>query len=261
MKNEKSKLTLCALASGSVGNSIYIGNCKSKILIDAGLSGIDIQRRMESKDLSFEDMKGIVVSHEHNDHLMGAAILSRRFDIPLYLSRLTYQRVSDKIGEVKHLKIFEPGISFYIGDFEVHPFQTSHDAIDPVGFSVKYNGNKVGIATDFGVATSLMKTHLKECDLLFLEANHDPEMLTNGSYPWSLKQRIRSRHGHLSNFDTRDLLIDLKHEDLKNVVLGHLSEENNTPEKVIDTCGDVFNQDKTSLHIALQDQVGELIEV
>ncbi|MCP3922574.1 MAG: MBL fold metallo-hydrolase [Desulfobacterales bacterium] len=261
MKNGKSNISLCSLASGSVGNSIYIENTTAKILIDAGLSGIEIERRMESKSLTFDDMKGIVISHEHNDHLMGAAILSRRFDIPLYMSRLTYQRVAHKIGEVKNLKIFEPGVSFYIGDFEVHPFQISHDAVDPVGFSVTYKDSKVGIATDLGIATGMVKTHLKDSNMLFIEANHDPEMLINGSYPWSLKQRIRSRHGHLSNFDTRELLVDLKHENLRNVVLGHLSEENNTPDKVLETCGDVFNIDKTSIHLALQSGAGDLIEV
>lgn len=258
--NNACSLSICVLASGSKGNAIYISDGQTAILMDAGLSGIEIRRRMEAARLNIEDLKAIVVSHEHSDHVRGVGVLARRYDLPVYMTKGTAAAAADQLGRIDQLHHFDIGRTFAINDLVVHPFATCHDASDPAGFTVAQNGRKIGIATDLGVATGMVKQHLKACSLLVLEANHDPVMLTEGPYPWPLKQRIQSRNGHLSNQDSRDLLGEIKHQGLCHVILAHLSETNNTPEKALESVHQaVEKEDRFELHVACQQRCSDLL--
>lgn len=252
----KYNLAVCVLASGSKGNAIYISNGQTSILLDAGLSGVEIERRLKSRGLSPQKLDAIIVSHEHNDHIQGVGILSRRFGLPVYMNRKTGRAALSALGELRDMQFFECGSTFSVKTLSVQPFSVSHDAEDPAGFTVQQNGVKIGIATDLGIATSLVKEHLKNCNLMIIEANHDPDMLLQGPYPWPLKQRIKSRSGHLSNSDARHLLQELKHDALAHVILGHLSEVNNTPQKALSEVGLAFSDCRAQLTVAAQDVCG-----
>lgn len=251
-------LTFCLLASGSRGNAIYISGGGTSILVDAGMSGIELERRMAKRGLSPRNLDAIVVSHEHNDHIHGVGVLSRRYGLPVYMSRKTARAASSHLKHIEETVYFESGTNFTIDSLSIHPFSTSHDADDPSGFTISLRHNTLGIATDLGIATAMVKTRLKGCQALILEANHDPEMLINGPYPWPLKQRVKSRSGHLSNQNARDLIGELQHESLFHVVLAHLSETNNTPEKALNTVCPAIRSKQTRLTAAIQKACSEL---
>lgn len=249
---EHRQLSLCVLASGSRGNATYISDGRTAILVDAGLSGKEIQRRMAARGLDPQALDAIVVSHEHADHIQGVGVLSRRFGLTVHINERTHQASRNGLGRLTAVSPFVCGEGFAIGTLAVHPFSISHDAEDPAGFTISSNGIKVGLATDLGVVTSVVRTHLAACDILVLEANHDDRMLIDGPYPWPLKQRIRSRSGHLSNDDAALLLQDLRHDELSHVILAHLSEENNTAQRARETVAGVLNGAATQLHVASQ---------
>jgi phosphoribosyl 1,2-cyclic phosphodiesterase len=251
---------VCPLASGSKGNSLYVNCNNSSILIDAGLSGIEIERRLNSINIDPQSLTAIIITHEHSDHVKGAGILSRRFNLPVYITQKTYQACSG-LGKIEDLCFFQCGTPFEIDQILVSPFSISHDAKDPAGLTMEYNGHKIGIATDLGVATGLVKDHLKNADILYLESNHDPDMLMNGSYPWHLKQRIKGRTGHLSNMDAGNLLSELKTDALKHIILAHLSEENNCPKKAVQEISKRLNGSDVALHVARPDQAGTVIKL
>ncbi len=192
------------------------------------MSGKEIERRLASQGLSPESLDAILVTHEHSDHVSGVGILARRYDLPVHINLATL-KASTALGRIDKLRNFSCGHPFRVNDLEIHPFSISHDASDPAGFTIQSNGCKIGIATDLGIATAMVKTHLSGSSLLILEANHDLEMLETGPYPWPLKQRIRSRSGHLSNDDSATLLRELVHDGLQHIILAHLSEQNNLP--------------------------------
>lgn len=246
------RLSVSVLASGSRGNATYLSDGHTAILIDAGLSGVEIQRRMADKGLDPSSLDAILVSHEHSDHIHGVGVLSRRFDLPVYISDGTLQAAAKALGKLVGVCPFTCGRPFSIGNLAIHPFSISHDAQDPAGFTIGGNGAKVGVATDLGIVTSVVKTHLAACDILILEANHDPQMLIDGPYPWPLKQRIRGRSGHLSNDDAAQLLETLQHDRLAHVILAHLSEENNTADKARRAIASVLNGAGARLHVASQ---------
>ena len=252
------RLVLCPLASGSKGNAIYISDGRTAILIDAGLSGIEIQRRLQHRGLAAADIDAIVVSHEHSDHIKGVGILARKLNIPVYITEKTHRAAASSLGKIKEAEHFACGRAFQINDLIIHPFSTSHDAEDPAGFTVSRNGIKMGIATDLGIATRMVKEHLKGSSLVIIEANHDVTMLETGPYPWPLKQRIKSRLGHLSNMDSRELIAEIKHPNLKHVILGHLSDTNNTPEKAVRDVGPALSDGKVHLDVAVQDRCGKI---
>jgi phosphoribosyl 1,2-cyclic phosphodiesterase len=254
-------LSACVLASGSKGNAIYIEDGETRVLVDAGLSGREIERRMGARQLSAADLDAILVTHEHADHIQGVGVLARRYDIPVHINRRTAQAGGGRLGKIANLVHFRCGTRFRIGALEIHPFTTTHDAADSAGFTVTSGGLKAGIATDLGIATELVKKHLEGCRLLVLEANHDPQMLIDGPYPWPLKQRIRSRNGHLSNAQCRDLLGALLHADLKQVVLAHLSENNNTPAHALNTVSEALKGHTVCLCAATQSLIGEAIDL
>ena len=259
-KPSEYNLAVCTLASGSKGNATYISDGDTSILVDAGLSGIEIQRRLESRDLSPKDLNAIIVTHEHSDHIRGVGILSRRYKLPVYLNSKT-RDASPQLGKLHETRPFECGTAFDINNMAIHPFAISHDAEDPAGFTIGQNGMAIGIATDLGMATSMVRQHLKRCALLILEANHDPTMLETGPYPWPLKQRIRGRTGHLSNPDSKKLLNELQHDDLQHVILGHLSEINNTPQKAFDEVVQALTRCDARLTVADQYSSGPIIYV
>jgi phosphoribosyl 1,2-cyclic phosphodiesterase len=223
-------LTVRVLASGSRGNAVHVSDGATAVLVDAGLSGVEIARRMSRHGLSPAHLDAILVTHEHGDHVKGVGVMARRHGLPVYWSPATARALDGRLGAMADARTFRAGAPFAVGTLAVHPFATAHDAADPVGFTLEAGGRRLGIATDLGAATNLVRHHLRGCDAVLLEANHDPRLLMTGPYPWHLKQRVRSRSGHLSNENARDLLMDIRHDRLTHVILGHLSEENNRPE-------------------------------
>ncbi len=252
-------LGVCILASGSKGNAVFISSGDTSLLIDAGLSGIEIERRLKSRGLDPKNLDAILVSHEHSDHIQGVGVLSRRYKLPVYINSKTRKAAVSQLGNLYDSKNFECGSTFTINDLSIHPFSISHDAKDPCGFTVNQNGTKIGIATDLGIATSMVKAHLKGCTLLILEANHDEKMLINGPYPWPVKQRVKSRIGHLSNEESKTLLNELQHDGLKHVMLAHLSETNNTPQKAFNEVGQALTRCEPRLYVASQNECGALL--
>jgi phosphoribosyl 1,2-cyclic phosphodiesterase len=222
-------LEVCLLASGSKGNAIYIGSGGSRILVDAGLSGREIQSRLGSIGVSGENLDALLITHEHTDHCRGLGPLARRFGLPVYMHPET-RLALPSLGKVGEFREFEAGDCFSLKDFRIETFPLSHDAAAPVGYTLETREGKIGIATDLGIATRLVADRLRGCRVLVLESNHDEAMLRDGPYPWPLKQRIRSSHGHLSNLASARLLEDLLWEGLEAVFLAHLSEVNNHPD-------------------------------
>lgn len=251
---------ICPLASGSRGNSLFISTPDTALLIDAGLSGKEIQRRMAMVGESPGDLAAIIITHEHSDHIKGAGILSRRFNIPVYVTSKTWAACQG-LGKIEHLAFFECGRAFTVGSIRIAPFSTSHDACDPAGLTLTFREKKIGIATDLGIVTHLVREHLKNSTALYLESNHDPEMLVSGPYPWHLKQRIQSRTGHLSNRDARNLVSELLHPNLRHIILAHLSEENNHPGKAVQEVAKGLNGSKPTLSVASPDKPGQMIRL
>lgn len=221
-------LRVCLLASGSKGNSLFVEADGTRLLVDAGLSAREIVRRLAVIGVEPPDLDGLFISHEHVDHVRGASVLARKYRLPVYVSYPTHQEVREGIRGATVVE-FESGYSFGFRDLLIDPFPITHDACDPVGFTIESGEGKVGVATDLGTATRLVADKLKGCRVLVLESNHDEEMLMGGPYPWHLKQRIKSRHGHLSNNDSAALLAEVTHPGLEGLFLAHLSEVNNDP--------------------------------
>lgn len=222
-------MRVCLLASGSKGNAILAEAGGSKILVDAGLSASEILRRLASIGVEGAELDAVLISHEHTDHTRGAGTLARKLKIPLLLSYPTCRAIHSSLRKVEVVE-FESGYPFTFRELLIDPFPITHDACDPVGFLIDGSDGKIGIATDLGIATRLVKDKLGGSRVLVLESNHDEEMLLNGPYPWHLKQRIKSRHGHLSNSESAELLDELLHPGLEGLFLAHLSEVNNDPE-------------------------------
>lgn len=255
-------ITLSVLASGSRGNSIYVATERVRLLVDAGLSAREIERRLLSIGASPKNLNGIVLTHEHLDHVRGVGTLSRRYKLPIYLNELTHQRLPESVGRLGHKEEFVTGRSFCIEDITIHPFAISHDGVDPVGFTLANGAVKVGVCTDLGAATRLVHRHLEACSVLVLEANHDMEMLKDGPYPWPVKQRIKSRIGHLSNEQSVEVLLRVFSDNLQEVILAHMSETNNSSEMVLQTFTSALPRhmrDRLRITLALQDQPVDLI--
>jgi phosphoribosyl 1,2-cyclic phosphodiesterase len=219
------------LASSSSGNSTFIRTERTRVLVDVGLSKRDILARLAAIGEQAEDLNAILITHEHSDHVSGLVTLARQLNIPVYITRLTAPAIP--WGEfTPKLDCFQAGTTFTIGDIDVDSFTVPHDAIDPVGFCFRAGGIKVGVVTDLGYVPDSIKFHLRGADLLVLESNHDLEMLKVGPYPWSVKQRVMGRKGHLSNEVVSDFIRRDLDSSISTLVLGHLSEHNNHPEIV-----------------------------
>lgn len=211
------------------------------------------------------ELDGVVITHEHSDHVRGLDVLIKRLNIPVYLSKGTWETLKDNMNNpVKHLHVFSAGKSFEIGDIGFESFSVLHDASDPVCFCLYNAGSKIGVATDLGKITHLVRESLKGSQCLILESNHDPGMLFRGPYPWWLKQRIKGIFGHLSNEDSASLLTDLLHTDLKHVVLAHISQTNNMNDMVhLNAMKVLQNNDcqHIEIQLALQDRALRPIEL
>jgi phosphoribosyl 1,2-cyclic phosphodiesterase len=229
-------MRVCVLASGSGGNAIYVQQGATRVLIDAGLSGREIDARLRSIDVDVSKLMGIVVSHEHGDHISGVGVLARKVRCPVWLTRGTFGAGRSKFKGRERIRFFDNDEAFVIGDLSFQPFAISHDASDPVNFVVDDGQSRVGIATDMGTVSLLAYERLSTADLVVLEANYDHEMLMSGTYPWSLKQRINGSRGHLENSEASETLGRLIDDGLEQVVLAHLSEENNRPQLATAAC-------------------------
>lgn len=222
-------MKICLLASGSKGNAIIIESGQTRLLIDAGLSAREIRRRLEVVGIDAASLTALLITHEHTDHVRGLGPLVRQLDIPVYLQSDLAGRLPD-VGKTEAVREFADGEAFTVNDLTIRPFAVTHDSLAPVGFTLTGELGKVGVATDLGVVTRLVTDCLRDCRALVLETNHDEAMLRDGPYPWQLKQRVRSSHGHLSNNAGSALLQDLLWSGLDTVFLSHLSGTNNRPE-------------------------------
>jgi phosphoribosyl 1,2-cyclic phosphodiesterase len=227
----------CVLASGSAGNSAFLATSKTRILIDAGLSVRELTRRLAEIGEKPEDLDAVIVTHEHSDHVSGLARLFRACEkkkraLPVFVSRLTAPAIDWGGVPAPPVEHFQAGSGWTIGNIVVQSFTIPHDAVDPVGFCLYAEGIKIGIATDLGYMPDSIRIHLRRVQILLLESNHDLEMLKVGPYPWSVKQRVMGRNGHLSNSHTCDYLEAHLDSGVQTLILGHLSEHNNHPEIV-----------------------------
>lgn len=263
-------MNFCSLASGSSGNCQYISSETTHLLVDAGLSGKYIKNALENIDVDPGVIHGILISHEHSDHVKGVGVLMRRYGFKLYVNELTWNAMKHRVGEVDEESIifFKSNETLKIGDIEVKPFSISHDAADPVGFSFSIEKAKVCVATDLGIADESIVREICDCDLLMIEANHDEEMLKMGKYPYYLKRRILSEDGHISNEYAGGLVVEAaKQGRVNQVLLGHLSKENNFPELAYETVRQVVENNAIQVGIDLnidmtyRDRVSRLYKI
>lgn len=219
---------ITSLNSGSNGNCYYIGNDEEAVLIDAGLSCRETERRMERLGLTLDKVKAVFISHEHTDHIRGLAVLSKKYQLPVYITRATLS--GSRLSLPPHLvyEYHESG-NHTIGNFTVIPFRKFHDAADPHSFMVTYSGIKIGIFTDIGIVCDQLKHYFSQCHAAFLEANYDEVLLENGGYPYHLKNRIRGGKGHLSNKQALALFMEHRPAYMSHLLLSHLSRDNNDP--------------------------------
>lgn len=230
-------VAVTVLASGSRGNCTLVSSSGTRLLIDAGLSCRELMRRMQLRGEDPRCLDAILITHEHSDHVGGLHVLAKRLKIPVYMTGAThdaYRRwARDSAGNrinLERLERFASGRCFQIGDITVMPFTIPHDAVDPVGFTFCSDGVKVGVCTDLGYMPPSVRHHLRGCQILMIESNHDLELLRGGPYPWSVKQRVMSRVGHLSNDALADFLTSDYDGGAEFLILAHLSEQNNHPE-------------------------------
>ena len=230
-------MKFCSLFSGSSGNCLFVGTGQAKVLIDAGVSGSRITGALQEIGEDPRELSAIFITHEHSDHVAGAGILSRKYNVPIYATEKTWQAMARGLGKIapENRRIMEAGLLMTVGDVDVSNFHIPHDAADPVAYTFSAGGKKISVATDMGCVTPEVRDHIIGSDLILLESNHDIEMLENGPYPYPLKQRILSDRGHLSNTVAADFLTELALAGTTTFFLGHLSRENNTPERAYET--------------------------
>ena len=230
-------VSVTVLASGSRGNCTLVSSSGTRLLVDTGLSCRELLRRLAVSDEDARAIDAILITHEHTDHVSGLHLLAKKLKIPVYMTAAThdaYRRYArDGAGNrirLEKLETFQAGCAFQVGDLTVMPFTIPHDAVDPVGFTFSSEGIKVGVCTDLGYMPASVKHHIRGCQVLMIESNHDVEMLRVGPYPWSVKQRVMSRVGHLSNDALADFLTKDYDGGAEFLILAHLSEQNNHPE-------------------------------
>lgn len=233
-------MNVASLGSGSGGNAFLLERDDTRLLVDAGFSGVQLARRLRELEVDPESVCGVVVTHEHNDHVQGVGVAARRWGWPVYLSERTARACRRLFRGDEALRPFRGTEPLRIGELEVRPFLTCHDAADPLAVTVRdpERGLEVGIALDLGRATTSVRAALRACHFLVLEANHDERLLREGPYPWSVKQRIGGSRGHLSNRLAADLAAELCHPELAGVLLAHLSRECNDPDVARDRVGE-----------------------
>lgn len=245
-------LGLTVLGSGSAGNALMIHGKSGSLLLDAGFSYKELQRRLATAGRDLADVRAILVSHEHSDHTKGLRVTAKNLGVPVYCNRGTGEMMKGKRHCPDRLHLFTPGAPFGVEEFRIQAFSIPHDAMDPVGFVIEADGHRIGVATDLGHASNLVQHQLRECDILVVESNHDLELLRQSPRPWHLKQRIISRHGHLSNEASMKLLAGILHARTRHVVLAHASRECNRYELVADCA-------RTSLHLLGRADIAVLV--
>ena len=262
-------MRLCSIASGSSGNCIYVGDDSTHILVDAGISKKKIEAGLSKIGIKGEELNGILVTHEHVDHIQGLGVFSRRYEIPIYGTQGTIEGIKNckNLGKMPDglLRVIETEQEFRLGEIQIMPFDISHDASEPCGYRL-FNDNKaVAVATDLGKYDSNIIEKLKNLNGIVLEANHDVHMLEVGPYPYPLKRRVLGDKGHLSNELSGRLLCEILHDDLKCVMLGHLSKENNYEElayetvKLEITMGNTpYKGEDIPLIVAKRDEISEI---
>ncbi len=265
-------VSVSVLASGSRGNSAIVASSRAKILVDAGISCRETVKRMRAAGDDPRTLSAILITHEHSDHIYGLAVLARKFRVPVFMTEATHRAwarsLRDGSGEspqLARLEIFSAGRCFQVGDVEVSPFTIPHDAADPVGLTFRAEGIKVGIATDLGYMPPNVCDRLRGCDVLVVESNHDLEMLRVGPYPWSVKQRVGSPTGHLSNDKLAKFFSTEYDGTASYIVLAHISEHNNHPELARGTAEKALGLRQTLLHnrvmLAKQSEPMEAIQL
>ena len=262
-------LNFCSLYSGSSGNSLFVETQNTKLLIDAGVSSKKIEKALEDLEIEPSSLDGILITHEHSDHVQGLGTFSKKFDLPVFVNQETLDAMpkqKDKISS-NNIKTFKIADKFSIGDLDIKPFSIPHDAANPCGFNIWNKGKKLSIATDIGHMTNDILKQLEESLFVMLEANYDPEVLRCSSYPFSLKSRIAGPIGHLSNEVAGKTISYLLKSGLKSAMLGHLSKESNFPELAYQTVVDelignsYFEDNSIGLSVASRDTHSELVQL
>ncbi len=259
----------CSLFSGSSGNSIFVEGNGTKILIDAGVSAVRIIEALNTIDENPMELSAILVTHEHCDHIKGARILSRKFNIPIYANKMTWKAMKPMLGKIEkqNTQFFEMNTEFQIENIVINAFPIPHDSVCPVGFNIFSDNKKLTIATDIGMITDELLLCFEKSDMILLESNHDVEMLKIGSYPPYLKRRILGENGHLSNENAGKVVEYLACRGTCKFLLGHLSGENNFPELAFQTSRNILcenpniEEDNIFLEIAHRNKVGKIIEI
>lgn len=259
-------LKFCSLYSGSSGNCLFVSSNNTKILIDCGTSCKKICDGLASINSSIDEIDAILVTHEHSDHVQSLGIVSKKFNIPVYANKETWDAMpkqKEKISE-ENILFFENDKDFHIDDLTIHPFSTPHDAANPCGFNIHNGKRKISIATDLGHMDDKIFNNLQGSSFILLESNYDPEILKVSKYPFHLKQRIAGPHGHLSNATAGKTISALMKKDLKEVMLGHLSKENNFPELAYQTVAEELMQagadiSNIKLSVANRNEPGKMI--
>jgi phosphoribosyl 1,2-cyclic phosphodiesterase len=258
-------LKICVIASGSSGNCTYLASDSTSLLVDAGLSCRRIQLGLESLGVELDSVNGVCVTHEHGDHTSALSVLHRRANLPLYANSGTVEALQ-RTAKANDLpwNVFSTGQPFKVGDLTVSPFSVPHDSYDPVGFVVSSDTEKIGIVTDMGSDTMLVRERLRGCRILVVESNHDEEMLRQAKRPWSLKQRIAGRQGHLSNRQAGELVAELADTDTHTVFLAHISSDCNRPELAQSTVSRIL-EEKGLSHVAVRltypDRISDIVEI
>lgn len=261
-------LNFCSLYSGSSGNSLFIETENSKLLVDAGVSCKKIENALQDINIDPSSIDGILVTHEHTDHIQGLGTLSKKFDLPVFVNQKTLDAMPKQKDKLlsKNIKIFNVNENFEIGDLKIHPFSIPHDAVNPCGFNIYKGNKKISIATDIGHMTNDVLKNLEESLFIMLESNYDPEVLKSSPYPFVLKSRIASPMGHLPNEMAGKTISHLLKSGLKKAMLGHLSKESNFPELAYQTVIDElisnnYDENSLSLSVASRDSHSKLIKL
>jgi len=231
------------------------------ILIDNGLSFKQLSLRAAAIGIALEELDAVVVTHEHGDHVLGIGVLTRKMHVPVYMTPGTFEHLPPSLGKLGEIRFFESGDSIHLKDLEINSFSVTHDAADPVGFVVRSAGAQFGLATDLGHVSELVKRRLSGSHALVIESNYCPDMLRRGDYPPKIQQRIRGRHGHLSNEEMCSLLHGLLHDALQHVILVHISENNNAPALVEQRVRGVLKSHPAGIFLATQDAPTPLFQV
>lgn len=243
-------MKFCSLYSGSSGNSIFVGSDNAKILIDAGLPGKKIDEALKQIGQNPNEIDGIFITHEHIDHIKGVGVLSRKYDIPIYAPQDTWIAMESTIGKIKehNIKVMDRRSNISINDIDIKSFIIPHDAASPVGYTINLGGKQVSVATDFGTFTREIYDNIKDSEAILIESNYNPQMLDMGPYPYNLKLRIKGVEGHLSNEDCGKAIVQILKNGLgKKIVLGHLSNTNNTPDVAEITVKDILKENNIKI--------------